>query len=434
MGGIADVERPTAIRALIPQGPSAIARGLGRSYGDAALNTGGRVWLTERLNRILAFDPTTGILQAESGVTLSDVIALGLPHGWFPYVTPGTRHATLGGCIAADVHGKNHHREGGFGEYVEQFTLVLADGKRCACSRTEQAPLFWSTIGGMGLTGFIRDVTIRLRRIETPVIVRQHLPARDLAEMFRYFETPEFDDVYTVAWIDALADEKSLGRGVFMKGHHAARTETPPDRQSLAWQPTAAWTVPFNAPTWLMNPTTIGAFNRLYAWSQARTTAPTFSTLDAFFYPLDRLTQWPRLYGRPGFLQYQCVLPTATAPTALPDILRLFARHRCPSFLAVLKRMGPEGQGLLSFPREGYTLALDIPAKDPSLLPLLERVDEVVVKYAGRVYLAKDCRLKAATFQAMYPRWETWRSVQHMIDPEHRFQSDLSRRLQLTAV
>jgi decaprenylphospho-beta-D-ribofuranose 2-oxidase len=415
-----------------PREGQMIAHGQGRSYGDAALVQNGVLMLTERLDRVIAFDEETGVLKAEAGMTLEQVLEAFVPKGWFPPVTPGTKFVSLGGCVAADVHGKNHHRDGTFGAYVRELLLVLADGSRRACSPREDASLFWSTIGGMGLTGIIAEVTLQLIPIESASVAVQHHQAKDLDASLRLLESSETDDRYTVAWIDCLAAGKELGRSVLMRGHHATRAELPAHvREPLRLKAQGQHNLPFDFPSWVLNPLTMTAFNKLYYWRQGARKAPFVTTCESFFYPLDMIGNWNRMYGKRGFVQYQCVFPTRDARRGLHTLLLKLAASRRASFLAVLKRFGPEGQGLLSFPLEGYTLSLDLPLGDPALFPFLDQLDEIILRHGGRVYLAKDARLKAEMFQAMYPRLPEWKRVKTMVDPHNRFTSDLARRLGL---
>lgn len=429
-----ELTRPERYAELTPSAERVIVRGQGRSYGDASLNAEGRVILSERLNRMLDFDAGTGLLRAEAGVTLQEVLEVVVSRGWFLPVTPGTKYASLGGCVAADVHGKNHHDGGGtFSAHVREIELILADGTRTRCNAGNNSELFWATVGGMGLTGIIGEVTLQLMLIESARMRVQHCAAPNLEAGFKLLDGAEFDDTYTVAWIDCLARGRSLGRSIVMRGHHAALSELPA-RDAL--QPFARMArrqrrVPFDLPSWALNPLTVGAFNNLYYWSQGAKQAPFLAGYESYFYPLDAVADWNRLYGKQGFVQYQCVLPTVGAFEGMRQLLELLAASRRASFLAVLKRFGATGKGMLSFPLPGYTLALDLPVRDAGLFELLDRLDEIVVATGGRVYLAKDCRLAASTFRAMYPRYGEWLAVKHAVDPGSRFNSSLSRRLRL---
>ncbi|HEY0004144.1 MAG TPA: FAD-binding oxidoreductase [Pyrinomonadaceae bacterium] len=417
----------------LPEVGQMIARGQGRSYGNAAQVQDGLVMLTERLDRVLAFDEETGILRAEAGMTLARVLEAFLPRGWFPSVTPGTKFVSLGGCLAADVHGKNHHREGAFGAHVEELSMMLADGSRRVCSPQAEAELFWSTVGGMGLTGIITELSFELIPVESAYMLVQHHQAADLDASLSLLEDKAFDDRYTVAWIDCLAGGRNLGRSVLMRGHHAKVEELPAKLQTKPLHVSAqgGHKLPFDLPSWVLNPLSMTAFNQLYYHWQGARKKPFIAHYESFFYPLDAIGNWNRMYGRRGFVQYQCVLPPRGAREGLKTLLEKLTESRRASFLAVLKRFGPEGRGLLSFPMEGYTLALDLPLGDESLFALLDQLDLIVLQHGGRVYLAKDARMKAEAFAAMYPRLPEWRRIKAQVDPLNRFTSDLARRLGL---
>ncbi len=408
-----------------------IARGLGRSYGNAALLNDGVVILTERWNRSVSFCQETGLLTAESGLTLAELLNFSLPVRWFPPVVPGTKWVTLGGCVAADIHGKNHHRQGAFGDHVQELELLGADGTRVRCSPGNNSDLFWATVGGMGLTGIITEVVVQLFPIENSWIIAQHHQARNLDQVLEMFDSPHWDDTYTVAWLDGLAKGKGLGRSILIRGHHAKNAELPESlRHGKAKQSGSRLSVKFDFPGWLLNPWTVGGFNSAYYRWQARHIQPFPCKIDSFFFPLDRIGGWNRLYGKRGFIQYQCVLPPQNARAGLLRLLEESHRGR-PSFLAVLKRFGPEGKGLLSFPMEGYTLTMDFAVTD-NLFPFLDRLDEIVLNQGGRVYLAKDARMRPETFRAMYSdRLAAWSAIKKRVDPQNRFVSDLARRLEM---
>ena len=431
--GRSNVARPERMEEAVPPAEGQmIARGQGRSYGNAAMLADGMVMLTERLNRFLAFDDKTGVLRVEAGTTIAEILQAFVPRGWFPAVTPGTKFVSLGGCVAADVHGKNHHRKGTLGNYITEIELVLADGERRRCSPQQDKELFWATVGGMGLTGIITEVSSQLIPIQSAYMVVQHHKARNLDESLDLLENPTFDDAYTVAWLDCLARGENFGRGVLKRGHHAqisdlaVETTEPlklkPHRQRNLW---------FDFPGWLLKPWSVSFFNQLYYFSQGAKEKPFVTTYESFFYPLDRLGNWNRMYGKRGFLQYQCVLPMAQTRRGLQLLLQELARSGRASFLTVLKRLGAEGPGLLSFPKEGYTLTLDLPLSDPALFSFLNRLDEIVLEHGGRIYLAKDTRVKAETFRAMYPRFPEWQQIKTQIDRHHCFSSDLARRLKV---
>lgn len=435
-----ELERPERYADLRPDAASVIARGQGRSYGDAALNENRRVLLTERVNRLLEFDAEQGILRAEAGATLAEILDAVVPKGWFLPVTPGTKFVSLGGCVAADVHGKNHHHDGSFGEHVLSIELILADGSRVACSPSENSELFWATMGGMGLTGIIGEVTLKLIPIASAYMMVRHHAAGNLEQLFQHLQNPAMDDRYTVAWIDSLATGKNLGRGIAMCGHHAAMQELSVDFSDalVSKSERSRRSVPFDLPAWALNPLSIGAFNAIYYRCEGSKHQPFLTGYDPYFYPLDAIGHWNRLYGKRGFVQYQCVIPERSAFDGIKALLQELSGSRRPSFLAVLKRLGAQGRGMLSFPMAGYTLALDLPIRsgkllaghpDDGLFALLNKLDEIVLQHGGRVYLAKDARLSADSFRAMYPRYPEWLKVKNMVDPQNRFSSSLARRL-----
>ena len=428
-------ERRPALEALVrhPDG-HLIARGLGASYGDASFSSTGGTVLMTRFDRLLAFDSDTGILSCEAGVTIDDLLRVLVPRGFFPPVSPGTRQVTLGGCIACDVHGKNHHRSGSLSAHLLDFHLLTASGALIRCSRTERQDLFWATVGGMGLTGVITELRLRMSRIETPYLAVDYDRAGDLDTALRLFEE-DGNYAYSVAWLDCLARGRSLGRGVLMRANPLAAAEA--TARGLPRSPRReprSITMPFRLPTALLNPITVGAFNALYYRrfpARARGVPVHYAP---YFYPLDRVKKWHRLYGRPGFFQYQCVVPFEGGRETLVRLLETIARHRRASFLAVLKRFGPaDPQQLLSFPKPGFTLALDIPRDEARDLPLLQQLDEIVAGQGGRVYLAKDARLAPEQFRVMYPELDRWLAIKREVDPDNRFRSDLADRLGLLA-
>jgi FAD/FMN-containing dehydrogenase len=420
--------------ALPPRAGRMIARGQGRSYGDAAMLEDGMVMLTERLTRVGSFAEESGVLKAEAGTTLAEVINEFLPRGWFPAVVPGTKFVSLGGCVAADIHGKNHHRDGTFGAHVKEIEIVLADRSHLLCSPETDAELFWGTIGGMGLTGIITAVAFQLIPVESSYLVVQHHQAKDLEASFDALSDQARDDHYTVAWIDCLAKGSRLGRSVLMRGHHVKPDDLPARlRQTPYPKPRRQLNLGFDLPSWTLNSLGMTAFNALYYLLQGRRRQPFIADYESFFFPLDRIGNWNRIYGKRGFVQYQCVLPAAEAYQGIRALLDALVAAGRSSFLCVLKRFGPAGKGLLSFPIEGYTLTLDLPVNDRGLFAFLDGLDAIVLKHGGRVYLAKDARLGAETFRAMYPRFEEWLRIKSKTDPENRFDSDLARRLEIVS-
>ena len=415
---------------ILEPGGTLIARGNGRSYGDAALNPDLTLSMLQ-MDRMQAFDTETGVLTCEAGVLLADVLETFVPRGWLPPVVPGTRFVTIGGMVAADVHGKNHHRDGSFGAHVESITLA-AEGEIRVCSRTENAEVFRATLGGMGLTGVILSASFRLRPIETAFVMQEVLPTRDLDETMASFEdSPDWP--WSVAWIDCLARGGKLGRGLVSRGTSIARNDLPASFASSPLRPAtpSRWTIPGDAPASLLNRFSLGLLNGLYhRWGRAHAgTRPVH--FEPFFFPLDRIGAWNRLYGRRGFVQHQCVLPVDESRAGIAALLECVAASRQCAFLASLKLLGPEGEGLMSFPLEGYTLALDIPMR-PGTLEVLNALDEIAHAHGGRVYLAKDAGCTPERLREGYPRCSAFESIRAgLARGEHKFASGLSRRLDL---
>lgn len=406
-----------------------IARGNGRAYGDSALNR--EQTLTMRgMGRMLSFDASAGVLVAEAGVLLEEVIATFLPRGWFPAVTPGTKLVTLGGMIAADVHGKNHHGEGSMRNCVDWLDLAGADGMVRRCSRSENAELFEWTLGGMGLTGVILRAAIRLRAVESAWIRQTTIPADNLAAAMAAFEASQ-DATYSVAWIDCLAKGKALGRSLVMLGEHAKLADLPPAKQAapFAGKKRPKLSVPIDFPVFALNGLTVRLFNQLYYAAGKAKGRHAVVDWDSYFYPLDAIRDWNRIYGKPGFAQFQCALPLERSEAGLTALLEAISRAGLGSFLAVLKRFG-EGGGGLSFPMPGYTLALDFPVSERTRA-LFETLDRIVIAHGGRQYLAKDSRMSAATLSASDNRVEAFRAYRDASGAKPRFRSLQSERLGL---
>ena len=405
-----------------------IARGLGRSYGDAALNRDQGVVSSLSLGGILGFDDATGILDCEAGVSLDQIIRYALPRGFFLSLTPGTRQVTIGGAIAADVHGKNHHQAGSFSNFVLDLDLLTADGETLACSPELNPEAFWATVGGMGLTGFITRARIQMRRVETAYLQVRLEKTQSLNETLDALEAGDRQYEYSAAWVDCLCSQ--AGRSLVMLGRHAAASEiderihsplVPRERRRLR--------VPLVLPFTPLQRWVVQSFNALYFGLRGR--APDrLMRLDQFFYPLDSIQSWNRLYGRDGLAQYQIVVPHMEAATIFNNVLRRIRHSGRAAFLAVLKRFGPGGAGMLSFPIEGATLALDFPA-DRGLPDFLRTLDEMVADHGGRVYLAKDGVLRPGPFERMYPRLDEFRQVKGRLDPRGRLSSSLARRLEI---
>ena len=409
-----------------------IGRGLGRSYGDSALAP--EVLSCLGLDHMESFDPQTGTLVAESGVSLADILTAFLPRGWFLPVTPGTKFVTLAGAVASDVHGKDHHIAGTFSNHVEWFDIWTPQLGLIRCSSSEHADIFNATCGGMGLTGFIVRVAVRLVRVPSAFIAQDVIKAKNLTEIMEIFEQSGHYP-FSVAWIDCLTTGEAQGRSVLMAGKFARMDEL---KGSLRMTPHQtpqphAVRIPFDFPSYALNTFSVRAFNALYYAKAPKGKSHGVVSYNSFFYPLDALHHWNRIYGRRGFTQYQFVIPREASSHGLPRILSRIAAAGQGSFLAVLKLFGahPERTNSLSFPREGYTLALDF-AVNQKLFPLLNELDAMVLDFGGRHYLTKDCRLTKDTLQKGYgEKLDQFKEVRERVDPNHIFGSVQSRRLDL---
>jgi decaprenylphospho-beta-D-ribofuranose 2-oxidase len=404
-----------------------IARGLGRAYGDSALCRDGGVAMSDRLDSIVSFDDATGTLEAEAGLSFAEIIRSFLPRGWFLPTTPGTKFVTVGGAVAADVHGKNHHRVGSFGEFVDVIELVVGDGSTVRCSRQEHPDLFFATLGGMGLTGFITRVRFRLVRVETSRVTVAYRKARDLDHALAAFEEGDRACEHSVAWIDCMAGGSSLGRSVIMQGNATRREELSADVAPLALPPRRTKCVPFTPPVSLLAPWSVRAFNTVFYAAHADTTK--IVDIESFFYPLDAILHWNRLYGPRGFVQYQAFFPRESSRVGLVRLLECIVASGAASFLAVLKSCGYTDGGLLSYLAPGHTLALDIPWRPGETDELCRRLDAILLDHGGRLYLAKDALMTAATFRRMYPRLDEFLEVKRRYDPGNRFVSSQAVRL-----
>lgn len=424
--GIHPADAPEVSRAATTAAHG-IARGNGRAYGDAAVGADATIHLG-RLDRFLSFDPTTGILVGEAGLLLAQIIDVMVPRGWFVPVVPGTRFVTLGGMVAADIHGKNHHAFGSFCDHVAWIEIDDGSGERRRCSRQEDPALFAATCGGMGLTGVIYSVAVRMQRIETAMIRQRRLRVRNLDAAMEAFEA-NLATTYSVAWIDCLASGAALGRSALFLGEHATLAELPVGRRErpLALPASGSRPIPIDFPDFALSMPVVRTFNALYYRRQFD--AEALVDLLPYFFPLDSLLEWNRIYGRRGFVQYQCVLPLETSAAGLRLLLGAIAAAGAGSFLGVLKRMGPQSFGMISFPREGYTLALDFPAS-PANLALLDRLDGITADHGGRIYLAKDARA-APAMMAGYDRLDAFRALRRERGYMTRFASRLSQRLEL---
>jgi decaprenylphospho-beta-D-ribofuranose 2-oxidase len=430
-----DVVHPTSPAELVKAGLDAgargmIARGLGRAYGDAAMNAGGLVVDATGVTGVLDLDPATGVVRALGGTSLDDLMRVSIPQGWFLPVTPGTRFVTLGGAIASDIHGKDHHVAGTFGRHVHQIVLGLADGTTRTLTPEATPAEFWATCGGMGLTGTVVEATVALRPIGSSLILVDTDRVPDLDTLLVQLTEGESRYRYSVAWIDLLARGKHLGRSVLYQGDFAPRDALPQGSgDPLAFDPPSLVPAP-PLPSGLMNRWSIRAFNELWYRRAPRRRRDELQTITEFFYPLDMIDRWNRLYGRRGFLQWQCLVPFGREDL-LRSVVEDIATSHGASFLAVLKRFGEANPGHLSFPGPGWTVSLDLPAGDPALVDLLSRLDREIAAAGGRVYLAKDSCVHPDLVPTMYPRLDEWRAVRDHLDPDRRLHSDLARRLRL---
>jgi decaprenylphospho-beta-D-ribofuranose 2-oxidase len=409
-----------------------IARGLGRSYNNAAQCAGGLVVSTTRMNRITGLDMATGVATCEPGASLEQLMITGLPGGWFVPVSPGTRQVTVGGAIAADVHGKNHHVAGSFARHVLSLDLLLPSGELRTITPESDPSLFWATAGGMGLTGVIVRATLRLKRVATSRVRVETVRTADIDETMTVLAEHDRRYGYTVAWTDSMARGGSLGRSVVTSGDFAELADLSPAGRNdpFAFRPGSRLGVPAVFPPGLLNRYTVALANEVWYRKQPRHRSGELQTIGQFFHPLDAVRNWNRVYGPGGFRQYQYVVPFSQEAVVRRS-LELASSARAPSFVTVLKRFGSADPGLLSFPQPGWTLALDFPARTPGLAGLLDRLDRLVADAGGRVYLAKDSRVSAATLARMYPRLDEFRELRAELDPSQILASDLSRRLGL---
>lgn len=426
-----DITRPrseTDLRARLSKG-KLIARGNGRAYGDSAMSPSNTVDM-RAFNRMVAFDDVTGQLTVEAGVLLGDVISAFLPRGWFPAVTPGTKFVTIGGMIAADVHGKNHHKNGSIGAYIDWIDVMTADGQVQRCSPVDRADLFHWTVGGMGLTGVILRAAVRLKAVETGWIRQTLIPAPNLeAAMAALDETSHA--TYSVAWIDCLSKPPARGRSLIILGEYAAADDLGAHQRAAPYKTPRKRTsaMPFDAPSFLLNSYTVRAFNALYYRNGLRNSGQTIVDWDSFFYPLDSVLGWNRIYGRKGFVQFQCALPAEKAQDGLSALLQEIGKAGQGSFLAVLKRFGPQ-DSRFSFPMDGHTLALDFPVNRKSLA-LLDRLDRITLEHDGRFYLAKDSRMSAETLRQSDDRVDSFLKMRTLDNRSQAFVSAQSDRLKI---
>ncbi|NLF25075.1 MAG: FAD-binding oxidoreductase [Deltaproteobacteria bacterium] len=406
----------------VPEGrESVLPYGMGRSYGDSCLNAGGLLLVTRRLNRLISFDNESGLVRCECGVTLADLAEWGLKRGWFLPVTPGTKFVTVGGAIANDVHGKNHHRAGTFGAHVPRFELLRSNGERLICSADQNNALYRATIGGLGLTGLITWAEVRLRRAPNAFIDMQSVKFGSLEEFFQISGESDQDYEYTVAWMDCVSTGANFGRGIFMRGNHSSKESRDLPRVPIK----LPLKVPFDLPSFTLNNFTVRAFDACYYHKQRAAVVNKTCYYDPFFYPLDAVEDWNRIYGKRGFLQFQCVVPGRLEQSGIKTILEVIVKSGSASFLAVVKEFGSAvSAGMLSFPTAGVTLCLDFPNQGARTLDLFQKLYGMTCSMGGRVYPAKDACMSPGNFQTFYPGW---REFAEHVDP--RFSSSFWRRV-----
>lgn len=415
---VVNLDQDKTLKDILNKQDEWIPYGNGRSYGDSALST--HIINTKPRNYFLNFDPHNGVLHVQAGVLLSEILDLFVPKGWFLKVSPGTKLITVGGAIASDVHGKNHHVEGCFSECVNTLRLMLPNEKVVTCSKQENTELFQATCGGMGLTGVILDAQITLKKINSKYIEQTTIKTKNLKETFEAFDQYK-DTPYSVAWIDCLAKGKRMGRCLLTVGDFS-------NDGNLDYQSKQKINVPFNFPSFALNTYSIKTFNALYYGRVRKKTSTQKVGIDTFFYPLDAIDNWNRIYGKGGFTQYQFILPKSVSYDGLEEIMSTLSHSGKGSFLAVLKLYGPANENYLSFPIEGYSLALDFKI-EKGLFDLLNKLDQIVLKYQGRIYLAKDVRVSKETFEQGYPNIEKFRALRKKYKMDQTFNSLQSRRV-----
>jgi len=413
-----DFNQPEDLQQVINQNSHLIPYGNGRSYGDSAISS--NIITVKPKDYFISFDDELGLLHIEAGVLLSEILEAFVPRGWFLKVTPGTKLITVGGAIASDVHGKNHHVEGCFSECVEEFRIMLADGEVVSCSKTKEPELFRATCGGMGLTGVILDAKIYLKKINSQYIDQTTIKTKNLKETFEAFEEYQ-GQPYSVAWIDCLAKDDEIGKCLLMVGDFR-------DDGKLDYKRKSQLSIPFNFPSFALNNWSVRAFNWLYYGKVKERVSKQRVDIDTFFYPLDAIGHWNRIYGKGGFTQYQFIFPKETSYEGLEAVLSAISDSGKGSFLAVLKLYGKVNENYLSFPIEGYSLALDFKI-EKGLFELLDELDKIVLKYKGRIYLTKDVRVSKETFEQGYPQIETFREYREKNNMMEKFQSLQSKRV-----
>ena len=408
---------------------SITARGLGRSYGDQAISNSALVVSLSTMDKILSFDEKIGLLNCQAGLSLQQIIKIFAPRGWFPMINPGTKYVTIGGAIANDIHGKAHHVDGSFINCVEEFDILLASGEVLTCSRGQNQELFFANFGGLGLLGVIIRAIIKLKRITTTYFKQKAVKCKNIDEMLDAFDQYDKDFDYSVAWVNALAKGGNLGKGVLTLGNQAAPEDLPAKLQKnpLFVSPEPKLSVPLFLPDFSLNSLTVKILNRVISYVQAKPT--TIVHYEKFFFPLDAILNWNRGYGKRGFIQYQFVIPLQNGRENIKKLLRAVSESGCNPFLNVLKKFG-EGQPYLSFPKTGYTFAIDFPVTK-KLPAFVAKMDQLVHECGGRIYLGKDAMLTADMFRKMYPDYKLWLEIKRKFDPQNKYSSALAHRLNL---
>jgi FAD/FMN-containing dehydrogenase len=406
-----------------------IARGLGRSYADQAISKDGYTLFCKNLNKMLHFDPQSGVLECEAGVSLEEIIGVFCPQGWFPMICPGTKFVSIGGAIANDIHGKAHHVDGSFVNCVESFKIMLASGEIEEASRTENSDLFWANFGGLGLLGIIISAKIKLRRIETSFFKQKSLVLKNMDAMIDAIDESDHHYNYSVAWINSMAKGSRLGEGVLTLGNAASISDLPTKMREKPLQlgKSSNLKLPIYMPSFTLNKWTVAILNQVIHYTQSH--AGEIVHYEKFFFPLDAIHDWNKGYGKRGFIQYQFVIPTINARENIKKILQTIAQSDCVPFLNVLKKFGPQ-VGTVSFPFEGYTFAIDFPVTK-NLSKLTGTLDRMVLEYGGRIYLGKDAMLQKSDFEKMYPVFEEWKKIKSKYDPQLKFHSHIGKRLGL---
>ncbi|MFW5760970.1 MAG: FAD-binding protein [Cyclobacteriaceae bacterium] len=426
---IARIKNPEQLKKKLHSEKAITARGLGRSYGDQSISSDALVTELPAMNKILSFDDTSGILNCQAGLSLQQIIKIFAPRGWFPMINPGTKYVTVGGAIANDIHGKAHHVDGSFINCVENFDILLASGEIKSCSRNENIDLFYANFGGLGLLGIIIRASLKLKKIETTYFVQKVIKCKNIEDMLDAFDQYDKEYDYSVAWVNALVRGKNLGQGVLTLGNQASLNDLPKKLQKdpLFVSPEAKLKVPFYLPSFFLNSISVILLNKFIAYVQAKPT--TIVHYEKFFFPLDAILNWNRGYGKRGFIQYQFVIPLENGRENIKKLLSAVSQSGCTPFLNVLKKFG-DGQQYLSFPKPGYTFAIDFPVTK-KLPGFISRLDQMVLDCGGRIYLGKDAMLTADTFEKMYPEYQQWLAIKKKYDPHNKFSSALAHRLKL---